>query len=220
MAEPICIKQGAEARVYHLPTFLTMKEGCIAKERFKKTYRHPDLDQQLTARRVVQEARCLYRCNKAGMDTPTVFLVDVAKATIYMENIIGTTVKRLLLDNQHDQYQALDLASMADKIGMALAKMHSIDIIHGDLTTSNLMLRENGSLVTIDFGLSYGSTMAEDKAVDLYVLERAFSSTHPATERLFANILTSYTKHYKQSKPVIVKLEDVRLRGRKRSMVG
>jgi Kae1-associated kinase Bud32 len=86
-----------------------MKEGCIAKERFKKTYRHPDLDQQLTARRVVQEARCLYRCNKAGMDTPTVFLVDVAKATIYMENIIGTTVKRLLLDNQNDQYQALDL---------------------------------------------------------------------------------------------------------------
>lgn len=152
-----------------------MKEGCIAKERFKKTYRHPDLDQQLTARRVVQEARCLYRCNKAGMDTPTVFLVDIAKATIYMENIIGTTVKRLLLDNQNDQYLSLDLgkkggyrrgtlltgirahygnlcvyiASMADKIGMALAQMHSIDIIHGDLTTSNLMLRENGSLVRI-----------------------------------------------------------------------
>ncbi|ORZ13079.1 tp53rk protein [Absidia repens] len=220
MVEPVCIKQGAEARVFHLPTFLTMDDGCIAKERFKKTYRHPDLDRQLTARRVTQEARCLYRCNKAGMDTPAVYLVDIQKATIYMERIIGTTVKRLLLDNQHDQYASLDCVSMADKIGMALGKMHSIDIIHGDLTTSNLMLRESGSLVTIDFGLSYGSSMPEDKAVDLYVLERAFSSTHPSTERLFANILTSYTKHYKQSKPILNKLEEVRLRGRKRSMVG
>ncbi|CAO3583116.1 unnamed protein product [Absidia cylindrospora] len=220
MVEPVCIKQGAEARVFHLSTFLTMDDGCIAKERFKKTYRHPDLDRQLTARRVTQEARCLYRCSKAGMDTPAVYLVDIQKATIYMERIIGTTVKRLLLDNQHNQYASLDFVSMADKIGMALGKMHSIDIIHGDLTTSNLMLRENGSLVTIDFGLSYGSTMPEDKAVDLYVLERAFSSTHPSTERLFANILTSYTNHYKQSKPILNKLEEVRLRGRKRSMVG
>ncbi|KAI8086413.1 kinase-like domain-containing protein [Halteromyces radiatus] len=218
--EPICIKQGAEARVYELSTFLTIKEGCIAKERFKKTYRHPDLDRQLTARRVTQEARCLYRCNKAGMDTPAVYLVDIQKATIYMEKIVGTTFKRLLLDNQHNQYSDLDLAPIADKIGKALAKMHSIDIIHGDLTTSNMMLRENGSVVTIDFGLSYGSSMPEDKAVDLYVLERAFSSTHPSTEQLFANILASYIKHYKQSKPIMSKLEEVRLRGRKRTMIG
>jgi len=31
----------------------------------------------------------------------------------------------------------------------------------------------------IDFGLSYSSTLPEDMAVDLYVLERAFLSTHP-----------------------------------------
>ena len=61
--------------------------------------------------------------------------------------------------------------------------MHSLNVIHGDLTTSNLMLRENSdSVVVIDFGLSFVSTLAEDKAVDLYVLERAFASTHPKTE--------------------------------------
>ncbi|CAO3644642.1 unnamed protein product [Cunninghamella blakesleeana] len=137
-----------------------------------------------------------------------------------MENIIGLTVKRQLLDNEHNQYKDIDLDQLADKIGMALGKMHSIEVIHGDLTTSNLMLRDNGSLVIIDFGLSYGSTMPEDKAVDLYVLERAFSSTHPGTEHLFANILKAYKSHYKQSKPILQKLEEVRLRGRKRSMVG
>jgi len=34
----------------------------------------------------------------------------------------------------------------------------------------------------IDFGLSSNSTMIEDRAVDLYVLERAFISTHPNTQ--------------------------------------
>ncbi len=32
--------------------------------------------------------------------------------------------------------------------------------------------------VIIDFGLSTTSTVAEDKGVDLYVLERAFISAH------------------------------------------
>lgn len=48
--------------------------------------------------------------------------------------------------------------------------------------------------VLIDFGLSFQSGLVEDKAVDLYVLERAFSSTHPQSEPLFAAILDAYAK--------------------------
>ena len=92
----------------------------------------------------------------------------------------------------------------------------------------------------IDFGLAYMSTLVEDKAVDLYVLERAFSSTHPASEPLFAGVLRAYeTKMGKDWAAISRRLEDgvysfyfsaffmqttisptVRLRGRKRSMVG
>ncbi|KAI9490716.1 tp53rk protein-like protein [Zychaea mexicana] len=215
------IKQGAEARVFHLPTFLTTPQGCIAKERFPKTYRHPDLDRQLTARRVIQEARCLQKCRKSGMDTPTVYLVDIPASTIYMERIVGVTVKHRLLRSQAINYADIDQAALAEKIGTSLAKMHAQDVVHGDLTTSNLMIRDdNGSLVVIDFGLSYVSVLPEDKAVDLYVLERAFSSTHPNTEDLFARILEHYAKGYKQSRAILAKLDEVRLRGRKRSMVG
>ncbi|KAI9246775.1 tp53rk protein [Sporodiniella umbellata] len=217
----VLIKQGAEARVLHLPTFLSLPTGCIAKERFKKTYRHPDLDQQLTTKRVTQEARNLQKCRKAGMDTPTVFFIDTINATIYMENIVGITVKQKLLNHQHNDYLDVDLDSLAKKIGDSLAKMHNLNVVHGDLTTSNLMLRqENESVVVIDFGLSYVSVLQEDKAVDLYVLERAFSSTHPKTEAMFTKILDQYSVSYKQSKAVLSKLEDVRLRGRKRSMIG
>lgn len=111
-------------------------------------------------------------------------------------------------------------------IGVELAKMHMADIIHGDLTTSNMMLRHPSSFhssdasiptevvcfffsvsspqlcsfmlcvsqVLIDFGLSYHSSLVEDKAVDLYVLERAFASTHPDSEPLFASVLTAYAR--------------------------
>ncbi|CDH61038.1 tp53-regulating kinase-like [Lichtheimia corymbifera JMRC:FSU:9682] len=221
MQERHLMKQGAEARVFLLANFLTAPNGCIAKERFPKTYRHPDLDQQLTAKRVVQEARCLYKCKKSGMDTPAIYFVDLQASTIYMERVLGITVKQRLLVSQASDYADVDQDQLAQKIGVSLAKMHAQDVIHGDLTTSNLMIREaTESLVLIDFGLSYVSVMPEDKAVDLYVLERAFSSTHPNTEALFAKILEYYSKEYKKSKNVLSKLDEVRLRGRKRSMIG
>jgi TP53 regulating kinase-like protein len=55
-------------------------------------------------------------------------------------------------------------------------------VIHGDLTTSN-MIYKDGQIYLIDFGLSYVKNSIEDRAVDLYVLERAFISTHPQLEQ-------------------------------------
>ncbi|KAJ1911774.1 serine/threonine-protein kinase bud32 [Tieghemiomyces parasiticus] len=209
------IQQGAEAKVFALDFY---GRPAIAKERFAKTYRHPTLDKKLTSRRVVQEARCLFRCQQAGIDAPAVYHIDDVRNTIYMEHIQGRTVKRALVDGEGDTALAEQLAI---KIGKALAALHRIQIIHGDLTTSNLYLREStDSLVLIDFGLSYHSNLIEDKAVDLYVLERAFLSTHPNSEATFDGIVRAYVKQAQDGKQVLAKLEDVRLRGRKRSMVG
>ncbi|CUA67327.1 hypothetical protein RSOLAG22IIIB_07364 [Rhizoctonia solani] len=88
---------------------------------------------------------------------------------------------------------------MMTLIGEEIAKMHKSDIIHGDLTTSNMMLRrrvqgQETQLVLIDFGLSYNSALVEDKAVDLYVLERAFASTHPQSEGMFNQVLQAYER--------------------------
>ncbi|KAJ3087307.1 TP53 regulating kinase, partial [Physocladia obscura] len=95
------------------------------------------------------------------------------------------------------------------KIGEGLGKLHNADIIHGDLTTSNLMLRaESLSLVFIDFGLSFVSSLAEDKAVDLYVLERALASTHPQSHVLLEEILKSYFKTTRDSKNIRKKLDE------------
>ncbi|KAK1465361.1 serine/threonine-protein kinase BUD32 [Colletotrichum cuscutae] len=126
------------------------------------------------------------------------------------------------------------IRNLMRRMGTAIGQMHKIGIVHGDLTTSNMMLRppkssdanENsndpldGRVFIIDFGLASQSTSDEDRAVDLYVLERAFGSTHPRAEAYFQDVLDAYRDSYKQAPVTLKKLEDVRMRGRKRSMIG
>ncbi|KAI9570075.1 hypothetical protein HD554DRAFT_2086661 [Boletus coccyginus] len=166
-------------------------EDILFKHRFGKRYRHPDLDETLTRQRLIGEARTLMRC-----------------------------LRTRAADWGGAKEISMDL--LMEKIGVEIAKLHLLDIIHGDLTTSNMLLRaSNNDLVMIDFGLAYHSALVEDKAVDLYVLERAFASTHPDSESLFASILAAYANHIgKDWDPIKKRLDEVRLRGRKRTMVG
>ncbi|TPX17604.1 uncharacterized protein E0L32_012084 [Thyridium curvatum] len=130
-----------------------------------------------------------------------------------------------------------ELAGLMRRVGRAVGAIHKVGVVHGDLTTSNMMLKPlpqssagangdagkkilDGEIWVIDFGLASQSTSDEDRAVDLYVLERAFGSTHPRAESLFDEVLQAYKESFKQTGPVLKKLEEVRMRGRKRSMLG
>lgn len=127
--------------------------------------------------------------------------------------------------------------------GAAIAKMHNANIIHGDLTTSNIMVRNppgssddmktwEPDIVLIDFGLSSSSTNAgakknnvgsschEERGVDLYVLERAFGTTHPGSEPLVKEALRAYKGLCSSSDSVLQRLNQVRMRGRKRECFG
>ncbi|XP_040890167.1 EKC/KEOPS complex subunit TP53RK [Toxotes jaculatrix] len=218
------LKQGAEGRVYRTQF---LGKPTIVKERFPKRYRHPVLDEKLTHRRTMQEVRSILRCRRAGISAPVVYFVDYTSHCIFLEEILGSSTVRdyIASSQQSDSCKDQELERLAQQVGQILAKMHDEDVIHGDLTTSNMLLRrglegKESDIVLIDFGLSYISTLPEDKGVDLYVLEKAFLSTHPNTEALFQKLLKSYTALSKKSSAVIKKLDEVRLRGRKRSMVG
>ncbi|CAH2248510.1 jg18537 [Pararge aegeria aegeria] len=149
------------------------------------------------------------------------------------------TVKDFIvnLKSSTNQCDITALDVYADKIGEIIRRMHENNIIHGDLTTSNMLLVEkdptgseenskwleysNVDLVLIDFGLSFIDSSAEDKGVDLYVLERALISTHNDYPNLFNRIFNAYKSYSKNNiKEIISKYEDVRARGRKRTMVG
>lgn len=170
----------------------------------------------------------------AGIKTPAIYFVDLEKRLIYMEyfdksvavkEYIQDIEKCLLEPNINKDGLENKLNKISNAIGELIGKMHKHNIIHGDLTTSNFLLESNeskiGDLILIDFGLSQYDGSDEDKAVDLYVLERALVSTHSCTEKLFTNILKSYCKSYgHKSTEVLKKFAEVRSRGRKRAMVG
>ena len=154
--------------------------------------------------------------------------MDQEAYKIYMEYLVNSITVRdhiAAVQQVHEGSRAVPhLTPLAKKVGQVLGTMHKNSIIHGDLTTSNMLLltpAESLDLVLIDFGLGYTDSTPEDKGVDLYVLERALLSTHPNTESLFTILLDSYRQAYPGgSTDVVNKLDEVRLRGRKRTMVG
>ncbi|KFQ26161.1 TP53-regulating kinase, partial [Mesitornis unicolor] len=156
---------------------------------------------------------------KIGIAAPAVYFVDYVTNSIYLEDIVDSvTVQDYINSVQQSGNDESILLTLAEKMGELLARMHDEDLIHGDLTTANMLLRpptEKLDLVLIDFGLSFISALPEDKGVDLYVLEKAFISTHPDTESMFKALLKTYAATSKKSGPVIKKLDEVRLRGRK-----
>lgn len=216
----ILIKQGAEARVFE-SSFVGKRS--IVKERFSKKYRHPSLDAKLTLKRLNAEARCMTKARRLGVYTPVLYSVDIVLHTLTFEYVEGPSVKDIFLEfglrNGGVVEEHMD--DIAMQIGHAIGKLHDGGLIHGDLTTSNMLIRAaTNQLVVIDFGLSFTSTLPEDKAVDLYVLERALLSMHSSCGNVMDRILAAYRKSSKQWSSTLNKLAQVRQRGRKRTMVG
>ncbi|KAI6371358.1 serine/threonine-protein kinase bud32 [Pyricularia grisea] len=242
-APPTLITQGAEGRLYKT-TYLRPDLPCALKHRPSKPYRHPILDARLTRQRILAEARILSKCRRDGTaaGVPAVYALDEAAGWLMLEWIEGVPVRvsinewlkrRIRLGTLTAIQEDEQLVKLMRKMGTAVAAIHRVGVVHGDLTTSNMMLRPSkdqgevaedrlldGDVVVIDFGLASQSVSDEDRAVDLYVLERAFGSTHPKAEVVFDQVLKGYQEGFKQATPVLRKLEDVRMRGRKRSMIG
>jgi len=199
---------------------LFLGRPAIIKQRFSKKYRHATLDSKLTQLRFKQEVRAILKARKLGILTPAVYFAEAESSTIYMERLDAKMVKDLLLPGALPQD---DLVAMLREVGRVLALMHDGSLVHGDLTTSNLLVRNSDKAVAIiDFGLSQTSSIHEDKAVDLYVLERAVTSMAATNDSndVFDQILASYRQHSKQWRTVLNKFSEVRMRGRKRAMIG
>ncbi|KAL8966543.1 MAG: hypothetical protein Q9183_003324 [Haloplaca sp. 2 TL-2023] len=259
---PDLVALGAEAYVYHTH-FLTASHPCILKYRPSKPYRHPTLDARLTRHRILSEARTLVKCMREGVNVPGVLALDADAGWLMEEWIEGGTVRERLqswrdrrkevslelqgsagIGSKEEEMCSERILNLMRRIGDVVGRLHEVGVVHGDLTTSNLMLQSEsnsmtnrhtvagnseshgaevslaGEVVLIDFGLASTSVQDEDKAVDLYVLERAFGSTHPEVEEQFKEVLKAYGESYKGGKLVLKRLEEVRMRGRKKSMLG
>ena len=260
---PLLIAQGAESHLYRT-SYLFPSQPAALKVRPSKPYRHRVLDQRLTKQRILAEARVLVKLKREGYyAVPGVYALDWIMesekgnaAWLLMEWVEGLTLKEGMLRWESEcksqgipqgNADAEEVArSVLRRVGVAIAKLHAKGIVHGDLTSSNVMIRStderqdvngegatalgkarlSGEVVLIDFGLAQQTTHDEERAVDLYVLERAFGSTHPRQENMFDQevLKNGYAKvdqtGFTAAKIVLKRLEDVRMRGRKRSMIG
>ncbi len=191
------LARGAEA-------IITKKGNSVIKERIEKIYRHPELDKRIRKLRNRSESKILDKVQKI-INVPKLISSDELNTKIELEYIDGKKLS--------DHLENLDYKKIGEKIGKQLAKLHDYEIIHGDLTTSNLILKKD-EVYFIDFGLGFHSSRVEDKAVDLHLIKQALEAKHPRIwEKTYNSILKGY-KSSKHQKQTLTQLEKVEKRGR------
>jgi TP53 regulating kinase-like protein len=179
------LRKGAEANLV-LETWYGIK--VIKKIRIPKLYRHPQLDIKLRRQRTIREANMIHDAKNAGVLTPRIFSIDINQAMIIMEYITGTRMKDSL-----DHVNPIESKQFCIQLGEKIGKLHVHGIIHGDLTTSNIIIDPMEDLVLIDFGLAEYSLEVEKKGIDLHLLKRALDSTHyHDTQEYFSHIMQGY----------------------------
>jgi len=209
MKQPLLIKKGAEASL-----FLADWHGrkVIMKKRLPKKYRLSKLDKQIRTYRTIHEPQLMHEAKRAGVPTPTIFLVDVKSVTIIMEFIEGKQVKQLLSEVSKSERHHLCL-----KIGKLIGRLHEYGIIHGDLTTSNMIKNSEEKIFFVDFGLGEKRKEREARGVDLHLMKRALQSTHfRFAEESFNAVIKGYSKvlDTENVKNVLDKIKEIERRGR------
>merc|ERR1712076_45736 len=134
--------QGAEACLYILkdPNNISHNGRFLLKKRLLKKYRHAELDKKLTTKRITQEGRTLLKCQRLGIKVPIVYLTDLNERVILMEYLHDYQSLRNFIESH--TYESQLLKTLAVDVAKLMAKMHDSGVIHGDLTTSNLLVKE------------------------------------------------------------------------------
>lgn len=146
---------------------------AVFKVRKRLPYRHPSLDDSIRRQRTLHEAEMLHSAREAGVLTPHIFFVDPKGATIVMEYVAGERLKELVSRVSRREGERLFSA-----LGTNVGKLHGSGIMHGDLTTANV-LKRGSDLVFLDFGLALHSMRIEDHAVDLRLIKETVAGAHP-----------------------------------------
>src|SRR3989338_529236 len=197
------IAQGAEAKLF-------LQGNTILKLRFKKSYRIKEIDDRLRGFRTRREAKILQKVEAIGFPAPRLISND-EKENLVISNVKGKLVKDALDKSNHKK--------ICGEIGRKIAILHNNSIIHHDLTTSNMIFDKE--VYIIDFGLSFFSEKAEDKAVDLHLLKEGLESKHyKIWKECFGCAMETYKKEAANSEETLKRLEIVEKRGRYRARKG
>jgi TP53 regulating kinase-like protein len=186
------LTNGAEATV-------RIEDGCVVKERIQKRYRLRELDERIRKERTKAESRLISEARRLGIPTPIIY--DVENSVIRMQYIPGTPLKHVINEE------------LSERLGRLVGLLHTGGIIHGDLTTSNLILYKD-RLYMIDFGLSFTSSGVEARGVDVHVLFQTFESSHRDHESLSQAFCHGYRQAFTGADEVLERVTEIEKRGR------
>ncbi len=185
--------RGAEA-------VIEFRGSDVVKRRLPKGYRVASLDRRLIAERTRAEAKLIAAARRAGVATPVIR--DITPDSIVMEYVEGDLLKHVLIS------QNVRLA------GEVVGKLHRSGIVHGDLTTSNMIIH-NGRCVLIDFGLSHVSAELESRGVDIHVFFQTLESTSSDYRELISAFVSGYKNTFNEgAQDVLERVNEIKMRGR------
>jgi len=186
------IGRGAEA-------VITLEGGAVRKRRMPKSYRVEALDEHIRHERTIRESRIISDARRSGVPTP--IIQDVSKFDLLMEHVVGPKLK-----------DVID-AKLSERVGEMVGRLHGAGIIHGDLTTSNMIV--NGEKIyLIDFGLSFYEKSVEAQGVDVHVYFQTLQSTHDRSDELAEAFKMGYRRTYPEAEAVLRRVDEIKARGR------
>ena len=199
------MKQGAEAELRRIEF---LGRPAVDKTRIPKSYRLPELDDALRRSRIRTEVRLMAEARTAGVAVPILYDIDLAEAKIIMEYIAGPTVKEVL-----DRGGPGSLP-VAREMGRVVGRLHRAGIVHGDLTTSNMLWRD-GRIVMIDFSLGGRDRGREARGVDLHLLREGLVSAHARASAYYREVVRGYREVMgHEADSVIATVKEIESRGR------
>jgi TP53 regulating kinase-like protein len=206
------LHKGAEASLYYGSWF---GKEAIFKKRIRKGYRIEPIDKILRYNRTLNEGKALIKVKMYGVLVPPVYEIDSENSTIVMKYITGEKLKDVLNSlNSSKKVQYLK------EIGKSIAYLHKNGHIHGDITTSNIILTPTQKLFIIDFGLHDYSDSIEDKSTDLHLFKRVLISSHGSDFTVcFSAFIEGYRLGYgieqkNECKDIITNMSIIETRGR------
>ena len=203
------IRKGAEAELY---SGFWHDLKVVKKIRKAKSYRIAHLDFAIRHSRTRREAQMIHDAKRAGVQTPFIYMVSIEATIILMQYIEGPRLREVL-----DTFDPSVRRSLCKHIGLLIGRLHNYGIIHGDLTTSNMIFIGNNNVFFIDFGLAEYSKELEKRGVDLFLMRRSLYATHYLCAKdCFYAIVEGYTYEMGRSiaDDVLERVNEITKRGR------
>ncbi len=202
--------RGAEADVF-------LGDWCgqpaVYKMRKPLAYRLPELDKLIRNQRTVHEAQMLHLSKLAGVSAPSLYYLSPQEALLVMGFLEGKRLRVLLLEPGITKER---VETLGEEFGSSIAKLHAAGIMHGDLTTSNVIVN-GGSISLVDFGLAVHSGRLEDQAVDLRLIKETLTGAHNrVSKRFMQSLVSGYSSVLgrKRAEAAMKKLAEIERRGR------